>query len=99
VPERNIEIRSRNRGKILRNVLLRVGVVPAPELRIDGRRLVGRQTRASAKRHVLLGMGHPRKSGWGECCQQEGLSLERRTDINPGVGAVGTAEALRFSKT
>ena len=32
-------------------------------------------------------------------CQQEGLSLERCTGVNSGVGAVGTAEALCFSKT
>ena len=32
-------------------------------------------------------------------CQQEGLSLERCTGVNSGVGAVGTAEARCFSKT
>jgi hypothetical protein len=32
-------------------------------------------------------------------CQQEGLSLERCTGVNSGVGAVGAAEALCFSKT
>ena len=31
-------------------------------------------------------------------CQQEGLSLERCTGVNSGVGAVGTAEALCFIK-
>jgi hypothetical protein len=28
-----------------------------------------------------------------------GLGLERCTEVNPGVGAVGAAEALCFSKT
>jgi hypothetical protein len=32
-------------------------------------------------------------------CQQEGLSLERCTGVISGVGAVGTAEVLCFSKT
>ena len=59
--ESNVKICCRNSVKILGDVLLRVGVVLASELRINGRRLVCRQPCASAKRHVLLRMGHARK--------------------------------------
>ena len=60
--QRHIHVRRGNGREVLRDVLLRVGVVFAAQQRIDGRRLVGGHPRAAAERHVLLGVRHARKS-------------------------------------
>ena len=60
--ERHVQVGRWHGGKVLGNVLLRVGVVFASQLRINRRRLIGRHARAAAKGHVLLRVGHARKS-------------------------------------
>ena len=54
----DVEVGGGHGGKVLRDVLLRIGVVLAAKLGIDGGGLVGRHAGAAAKRHVLLGVGH-----------------------------------------
>ncbi len=61
--ESNIKIRGGYGGEILGDVLLRIGIIPAAELGIDGGGLVGGHARAAAKCHVLLGMGGAREAG------------------------------------
>ncbi len=60
--ERHLEIRRRNGGEILSDGLLRVGVVIAAELRVNGGGLIGVHAGAAAKCHVLLCVRHPRKA-------------------------------------
>ena len=80
--ESNVKIRCWNRGKILGNVLLRIGVVLAPELRINGRRLVCRQPCASAKRHVLLRMGHAGKPWRRLIAAHQEIYFHRNTEAS-----------------
>ena len=61
--EYDIQILGRQRGEILGDRLLGVGVVVTAELRVDRRNLRAGQIRAATKQHVLLGMGHTRESG------------------------------------
>jgi hypothetical protein len=60
--ERHVNVRRRHRLKVLRDVLLRVGVVIAAHQREDGGRLVGAHAFAAAERHMLLRVRHARKT-------------------------------------
>ena len=59
--KRDFQIPRRHGDEVLSDVLLRVRVLAAAQLRIDRRNLIRAQARASAKRHVLLRMGHSGK--------------------------------------
>ena len=60
--KRDFQILRGNGDEILRDGLLRIGVNRAAELRVDSGDLIGAQTRASAKGHVLLRVGHSGKA-------------------------------------
>jgi hypothetical protein len=74
----NVEIRRWNGGEELCDGLLRVRIVSTAQLRVDGCRLVSRHTRASAKRHVLLSMSHPRKTNWSFVTSNHEVHLDGR---------------------
>ena len=78
----NVKIRCRNSNKILGDVLLRIGVVLAPELRINGRCLICRQTCTSAKRHVLLRMGHAGKPWRRLIAAHQEIYFHRNTEAS-----------------
>ena len=59
----DLQILGRHGDEILGYILLRIGVLVAAQLRINGGDLVGAQARAAAERHVLLGVGHAGKTG------------------------------------
>ena len=60
--QRHVQIGCGHGGEVLRDVLLRVGVVLAAQLRVDGGGLIGGHARAAAESHVLLRMRHAGKS-------------------------------------
>ena len=54
----DVEVGRRDRGEVLRDDLLGVGIVVAAQLRVDRGGLVGGHAGASAERHVLFSVGH-----------------------------------------
>jgi hypothetical protein len=63
--ERHIDILGRNREQILRQAFARVRVEVTAHDAADICQLVGRQARAAAEHHVLLGMRHAGEPGRG----------------------------------
>ena len=62
--QRNIQVFCRDGKEILRHGLLRVRVEIAAHGCRNVSQLIRRKARASAKHHVLLSVGHSRKSRW-----------------------------------
>ena len=61
-PQRDFQVLGGHGDEILSDVLLRIRVLTAAQLRIDRGDLIRAQPRASAKRHVFLRMGHSRET-------------------------------------
>ena len=61
--ERNVQVRGGNGGEVLGDVLLRVGIVPAAQLGVDGGGLIRGHAGAAAKGHVFFGVGRSREAG------------------------------------
>jgi hypothetical protein len=61
--ESHVKIGGGNGGEILGDILLRIGIVPAAQLGVDGGGLIRGHAGAAAKCHVLLSMGRPGKPG------------------------------------
>ena len=85
----------RRRGeKILRDGLLRVGVVIAAERGGNGGKLVGGQTRAAAKHHVFGGVRRAGKSG-GRFVGADAIIDHRGDDGRDGVADDDDLQAVR----
>ena len=59
----HIQVGGGNGSEVLRDILLRIGIVPATQLSVDGGGLIRSHAGAAAKGHVLLGMGRAGKAG------------------------------------
>ena len=73
--------------------MLRIRVGAAAELRVDRRNLIGAEARASAERHMLLGMRHPRESG-GRVLAASEIVLFERGDWSQRVAHDDDAESV-----
>ena len=60
--QREVDVLRRNGREVLGDVLLRIGVARASELRVNRRCLRSADSVTSAKGHVLLRMGHSGES-------------------------------------
>ena len=75
--QRNIKVGRGYGCEILRDVLLRIGVIFTAQKRVDCRCLIGSHSLASAKRHVLLRMSHTGKARRRLIAASEYVQLNR----------------------
>ena len=75
--QRQFEVGRGHGGEILGDGLLGIGIVVAAELGVDGGDLIARNAAASAKQHVLLGVGRAGKSGGRFLAAREDSSVPR----------------------
>ncbi len=61
-PQRNLQILRRHSHKVLRDVLLRIGILVTAQLRVNRRDLIRAEAGAPAERHMLLRVRRSRKT-------------------------------------